>query len=833
MTYGVMREYCVRYGESDLHFLSRLCEEEGIYYYFEQSESRHCLCFSDMPGGPPISGESDIRFSPGSGQPADTAVVSRLMLCSRSVSGQATLRDWNFLPRVAVWEQNVQPGDSAKAPGAPGIGCETYRYPVFCTSAKEVRRYASIQLARQLSLQTSIEAQSDVARFLPGHTFALHGHDREDINAKWWVVSVSCRGEQPQVLGREAPDRGMAYAAGLTAIPETTRFVPEVVHPKRLVAGDQTAIVTGPAGEEIHTDAHGRVKVQFFWDREGKRDEHTSCWLRVAQGWAGAGFGTLSIPRIGQEVIVSFLEGDPDQPLIVGRVYNAKAMPPYELPRHKTRSVLRSMSTPGAEGPRGFNELRIEDKAGAEEIYLHAEKDVEAHIKNDWREHVLRDKNRTVDGLTRVHTLKETHEKLIGPRKTELHANDNLVVHAASHTAVKNCWLRRIGAETHLYAGENAVFEAKETATLKGGGSWINLDASGVAVGGARIMLGGGATGTARKAPAPQLPEVPPTYEDDFTIQWGERPKDLSPIERLLLCLPDIAAAEAERQDRKEDKQGWLYLREMFLRWFSSRTDTGVQPYGEEPFWVDWDWVMAYPYAHAFYKVFTNSLYEATPHILNAAARQKLGDILKREGYLRDERTNFDFTSAPWEDWERLYHTLTSVSRWPGMDNIAKLYVDLKRRTSPLFNQLYTLIVPPESLQLEVDGLMAVLAGFTLRALAAGHTEPLGGGRWRITVTKVSVFAHDKFNFADDAGFGNYLGYWSCEKGIGAQLFPPSSGGGNFIWLENEDFRAFREKRKHGVDFLVLSEAHPVTPFSERSYEYPCGYLYVPFGMAQ
>ena len=452
-----------------------------------------------------------------------------------------------------------------------------------------------------------------------------------------------------------------------------------------------------------------------------------------------------------------------------------------------TRSVLRSMSTPGAEGPRGFNELRIEDKAGAEEIYLHAEKDVEAHVKNDWREHVLRDKNRTVDGLTLIHTLKETHEKLLGPRKTELHANDNLVVHAASHTAVKKCWLRRIGAETHLYAGENAVFEAKETATLKGGGSWINLDASGVAVGGARIMLGGGVTGAARKAPSPQLPEVSPTYEDDFTIQWGDRPKDLSPKERLLLCLPEIAAAEAERQDRKEDKQGWLYLREMFLRWFSSRTDTGIQPYGGSPFWIDWDWVMAYPYAHTRYKVFTNSLYEATPHILNAAARQKLGDILKREGYLRDERTNFDFISTPWEDWERLYHTLISIPR---------------RR--------------------KVDGLMAALAGFTLRALAAGYTQPLGGGRWRITVTKVSVFAHDKFNFADDAGLGNFLGYWSCKELKGARADPLVEKPYNYIGLTNEDFRAFREKRKHGVDFLVLSKAHPVTSFSKRSYEYPC-----------
>lgn len=196
---------------------------------------------------------------------------------------------------------------------------------------------------------------------------------------------------------------------------------------------------------------------------------------------------------------------------------------------------------------------------------------------------------------------------------------------------------------------------------------------------------------------------------------------------------------------------------------------------------------MAYPHAHTRYKVFTNSLYEATPHILNAAARQKLGDILKREGYLRDERTNFDFTSALWEDWERLYHTLISIPR-----------------------------------RKEVDGLMAALAGFTLRALAAGHTEPFGRGRWRITVTKVSVFAHDKFNFADDAGLGNYLGYWSCKELKGARPDPLVEKPYNYIGLTNEDFRAFREKRKHGVDFLVLSEAHPVTPFSERSYEYPC-----------
>ena len=163
---------------------------------------------------------------------------------------------------------------------------DVYRYPYLHDVRNEGDRYARLQLLRQITMQTAIELEADVSRFLPGFTFSLHGHDREEVNAGWWVVSVFCRGEQPQTLGREAPDRGMTYTARATAIPEATRFVPESAHPKNRIMGDQTALVTGPAGEEIHPDKYGRVKVQFFWDREGDRDENTSCWIRVAQGWA-------------------------------------------------------------------------------------------------------------------------------------------------------------------------------------------------------------------------------------------------------------------------------------------------------------------------------------------------------------------------------------------------------------------------------------------------------------------------------------------------------------------------------------------------------------------
>lgn len=349
------REYCVQYGETDLHFISRLCEEEGLYFYFEHAEDSHTLCFCDREGGPQITGEPDIRYYPGSGQTPDTAVISAIRYRHSVNSNAATYKEWNFQkPRL-----NLEVKSSGDGPTPTGMMLEQYRYPHIYDLQASGTRYADLQVLRQLTYKERIELDSDVSRFLPGSTFLIHKHPRDDINAKWWVTAVRHEGAQPQVLEHEAPTgHGMTYQSVVTAIPAATRFVPKLEHPRNVVVGQQTAIVTGPEGEEIYTDEYGRVKVQFFWDREGRWDEKTTCWLRVSQGWAGTQYGGMAIPRIGHEVIVSFLEGNADRPLVTGRVYHELNRPPYSLPEHKTRSVFKSMSTPGKDGgPRGFNEL--------------------------------------------------------------------------------------------------------------------------------------------------------------------------------------------------------------------------------------------------------------------------------------------------------------------------------------------------------------------------------------------------------------------------------------------------------------------------------------------
>ena len=503
------REYCVQYGETTLHFIQRLCEEEGIFFYFKHKEDSHCVCFFDYSGGPAIAGKPDIRFYPGSGQPADTAVISRLEMSHRVNSNASVYKEWNFTtPKVDLTVQE-QETDPKKAPGPDGMLLEEYNYPHIYDKKELGTRYVKLQVERQLTFAQWIDCQSDVSRFLPGHTFSINQHPRKDINASWWVFSVVHEGEQPGVLEHEAPSgRGLHYLSRVTAIPDKTRFVPALEHPKKRVVGTQTAIVTGPKGEEIFPDKYGRVKVQFFWDREGKWDDKTTCWIRVSQGWAGPQYGMIAIPRIGHEVIVSFLEGDPDRPLVTGRVYHDINMPPYQLPENKTRTVFKSMSTPGGENEqRGFNELRIEDKKGEEEVYFHAEKDVNVYVKNDWKEHILHDKHRTVDNFRFTHIKGEEQVLIEKPRKQELKEEDYLTVHKDSHTEYKTKWLAKAGEEIHLKSGSKVVMEAGADFTIKAGGAFIRLNPSGVTIVGAKIRLNAGGSPDNGSGVSMELPD--------------------------------------------------------------------------------------------------------------------------------------------------------------------------------------------------------------------------------------------------------------------------------------------------------------------------------------
>ena len=483
------REYCVQYAESDLYFIDRLCEEEGIVYFFEHSESGHRLCFTDNPGGPAIPGESSLRFFPGSGAVADTAVVSRLNYKHRINSDTSTYRDWNFTTPKLDLTSNERETNWSKAPVPTAMTLETYQFPHLYQVTPEGERYVNIQLQRQLTFREWIECESDVSRYLPGFTFSLHSHQREEANKAWFIVSVEQKGKQATVLEHESPDsRGHEYIASFIAIPESTRFVPDIAHPKMKIVGQQSAVVTGPGGEEIYPDRFGRVKVQFHWDRFGQGDEHTSCWVRVSQGWAGGQYGMTALPRIGHEVLVSFMEGDPDRPVITGRVHHAENMPPYSLPEHKTRTLIKTKTVHGD----GFNEIRLEDLKGNEQVFVHAQYDLDVIALNDRREWIKGERHLTVE--------KEKIEYAKGLLSSQTDA-DRIEATAQKRTVtVGEDEAHQVGGSLHQKVEKNVfiegmtsgVIEMHEDLTIKAPGGFIRIDKQGVTIMGKVVNINSG-----------------------------------------------------------------------------------------------------------------------------------------------------------------------------------------------------------------------------------------------------------------------------------------------------------------------------------------------------
>lgn len=514
------REYCTQYGESDYHFLCRLCEEEGIAFFFEHTENRHCLVFTDSAGGPPITGEADIRFYPGSGTVADAPVISRVTHQQRINGDRAAYRDWNAMAPTDNLDVSRSETDRNKAPTPTAMTLETYRYPHIYQERKDGEHYAEIQLARQLVFREWLEGTTDASRMTPGQVFGMHEHPRADLNRQWWLYEVVHQGDQPGVLEEEAPEeRGHRYTASFAAIPAQTRFVPEIRHEKRRVVGVQSALVAGPSSEEIHTDKYGRIKVCFFWDRRDLDNETATCWLRVAQGWSGNGFGTLALPRVGSEVLVSFEEGDPDRPIVTGRTYHAKMRLPCDLPASKTVTVLRSSSSPGGEG---FNELRIEDKKGEEEIRVHAEKDMTLYAGNDWNDYVKNERHSTVKKNIYLEVQGETHAYHKKNRKTELGAGEHITIHGARHEQLDKSWLVNTNKEIHFKAGAKIVLDAGTEFTIKAGSNFIKLDPSGVHIKGTIVGLNSGGSPGRVTSPDPQLPDIPKSPVEKLIEAAGE-----------------------------------------------------------------------------------------------------------------------------------------------------------------------------------------------------------------------------------------------------------------------------------------------------------------------
>ena len=371
-------DYCVQYRETDFNFVSRLMEQEGIYYYFTHEKDKHIFVFADALGSHDIIPDhSQILYYP----PDQVAVrneecISDWYFSKRLQPGTYVLNEYNPLtPKADLKaDSNIQPGHSRS-------DYEVYDYPGDYLVRGEGNTYARTRIEELHAQYEQVQGQSNVVGLLCGGLFTLSNYPRADQNREYLVVSVSHSIQTERFEARDGTGQTV-YTNSFNVIKSKTQYRPERITPKSIVQGLQTALVVGPPGEEIHTDEHGRVKLQFYWDRYGKKDENSSCWVRVSQLWAGKNWGGIHIPRMGQEVIVEFLEGDPDRPIVTGRVYNGEQIPPYALPANKTQSGIKSRSSKGGGGA-NFNEIRMEDKKGSEQIYIHAEKNQDNIVEND------------------------------------------------------------------------------------------------------------------------------------------------------------------------------------------------------------------------------------------------------------------------------------------------------------------------------------------------------------------------------------------------------------------------------------------------------------------
>ncbi|TWC40140.1 type VI secretion system secreted protein VgrG [Pseudomonas sp. SJZ079] len=453
------REYCVQYGESDFAFVSRLLEEEGIFWFFTHAEGAHTLVLGDSNDAfPPCPNATTIAYLGQQLGERELHGIRSGQICRQAVSGVYRATDYEFTtPTTALYGQ-------AEAAAGP---LSVYEHPGGYTAKARGDALGKQRVDALRSEESRFIGESDCRWLVPGHSFTLSGHDDDAANIEWVVTRVShevCH---------------VHYRNRFEAIPKSTTYRPPRTTPKPRMH-TQTAIVVGKAGEEIWTDEYGRIKLQFPWDRDGKNDESSSCWVRVVLPWSGKGFGMQFIPRIGQEVIVTFIDGDPDRPLVTGCVYNGDNNLPYELPANQTQSGIKTNSSKGGGG---FNELRFEDKKDSEEVFLQAQKDMTVNVLNDVTSTIGHDETLTVQNA-RTRTVKEGDETI-----TLEKGKRSVTIQTGSDTLdVKDTRTLKVGGDqTHSTGGNfshkvtgnyeltvdgNLTIKVNGTLTLQSGGDF-------------------------------------------------------------------------------------------------------------------------------------------------------------------------------------------------------------------------------------------------------------------------------------------------------------------------------------------------------------------------
>lgn len=481
------KDYVVQYRETAFNFVSRLLEHEGIYYWFKHENGKHVMILTDSPAKHEVNeGYDEIKYLPADQTGLDYERWWDVTSEMRVRPGKVALIDYDYkAPTKNLYAEKADPKQHAQAEH------EVYDYPGFYFEHAHGTTYAGIRNEELAASHDVVRMSGDVRFATAGQKFKLINFPREDLNKEYVVTGVTVAMHSDEFeMGKAGDGEDGVVQTSIVCIPATVQFRTPRSTPKPYVAGPQTAFVVGPDGEEIFTDPNGysQVKVHFHWDRVNKGDENASCWIGVSQNWAGKRWGALFLPRIGQEVIVDFLEGDPDRPIITGRVYNAENMPPYKLPDNKTMSAIKSNSSKGGEG---FNEIRFEDKKGDEQVFIHAEKNMDVRVKNDYFQSIGHERHVVVE-LNEIVHIKNDHSSLVDNNvKQEIGVDRSMKIGGKEAVSIADSKSLEVGGnvieefgadQSTKVAGQisikadKIVLEAGTNITLKVGGSFIAID---------------------------------------------------------------------------------------------------------------------------------------------------------------------------------------------------------------------------------------------------------------------------------------------------------------------------------------------------------------------
>jgi type VI secretion system secreted protein VgrG len=494
------REYCVQYRESDFDFISRLLEEEGIFYFFEHTKTKHTLVLADSTSAVKPGPVSKLAMSVVESGDTWGEYIDELEIGSGVASGKVTLVDY-----VDTETKRLQTEVGTKS-GAGTDALRLFDYPGQFVAVPDGERLARIRLEEAEVSTHVVTGRSNCRALGSGQKLDVTEHYRRDANGSYHLLSLSHEGRVGAYRTTDtAGEEAFNFETSFVAIPFAVPFRPERTTPKSIVHGSQTAVVVGPSGEEIYVDKYGRVKVQFFWDREGKHDEKSSCWVRVSSSWAGKQWGAIQIPRIGQEVIVDFLEGDPDRPIITGRVYNSEQMPPYALPDHGTQSGVKSRSAKQGSSSQ-FNELRFEDMKDCEEIFVHAQKDLKTivlhdetrEVRNNRTTTISYDETKTITDGKEVITLDKGDQTITlkqGSQTTEIYQDHKLTIKMGDSTTEvsmgnQTTTVKMGNISTKVNLGSISG-EAMQGIELKVGQNSVKIDQTGITIKGLMVKIEG------------------------------------------------------------------------------------------------------------------------------------------------------------------------------------------------------------------------------------------------------------------------------------------------------------------------------------------------------